>query len=368
MRYRKTRQPIQIWSPLILNSIYDENFKIDLSNAESLYKEEDIIWLSPEVEKVARWKEDFIYHLMIPSKTINKITVYHVDELGHIYPSIENIKNLNTQLYLKWFKKEPEIHHKNKPLKIAFPRTTKTEASYEYIEIKPDVAFIKGYKKNNKIVIKSGKKQNRPIIIDYEFERLDYFLQQAKISDSRLLWPEPFNYFFPAGGGANVLDDFYTMKNYLKLSSKHRTFIIKLVQDKINSFISNTESSLTKSWFNPKLNFNENTLLSDVEFHLGLHFDSVGELEDSEELENKLNKKTRIKRAYSWLGYFWWEFYQDILRHTTIKFCENCGQIISGGRQDRIYCTEEENYDCWKSRAALRQKKKYHRDRKSPVA
>lgn len=364
MFYRRTRPPIQVWSPLIQSSINDNDFKKDLLLAGSLYDEEDVVWLSPKTDKASRWKEDSIRHLIIPAKTINKITVYNIDEMGRIYPSIGKIKKLDLPVYKKWLKKLPKICYRNKPLKIAFPTATKKETYYKDIEIEPDIAFIKGYKKN-KEASKYYKERKNLNILDYEIDRFDDFLKETKAPNSRNIWPEPFNDFFVTGGGMNVLYDFYEMRRYIEQYSKNKEMDMQGIRNIINTFLIDIESSLMRCWFLPKFNyFKEDDLLEEIKYKFGLDFNNSEEAKKSKELEKIVNNRIPIKKAYSWLGYFWWEFYQDIIKYNTVKICNYCKGVITGGRQNRIYCTKEENLTCFNERVALRQKKKYDNDQK----
>ena len=358
----KKRPPLQVWSPLIDTSINREDFKLDLIEAESFYGEEDFIWFSPKEKKIERFEQDMYNHLIMPSRTINKITVYNIDELGYLFPYVGDINKLDEPLYIKWLKKSPMIRRKNKPIEILFPKSTKEGIYYKKIKIEPEDAFIKFYKKNINII--TGSKEDNQISMDFELDALDDILPKIKEGIIRPIWPLFFDSFFETGGGANTLGDFLMMKNYIKLYPTNKAEILQLIRNKVNLHVSNNVSSMKKSWFFPKFQ-NEQLLLIEIQGRFGINLNSIEEVKPSEKLNGIANSRVNIKRVYSWLGFFWWELYQDLLNQNTVKFCSHCGQIFSDGRADRIYCTSKENPDCWKSRAALRQKKKYHLDRDS---
>jgi len=52
----------------------------------------------------------------------------------------------------------------------------------------------------------------------------------------------------------------------------------------------------------------------------------------------------------------------DLSANINIRFCANCGNIISGGKINRIYCNQEENIECFRQRNANRQKKSYRKN------
>ena len=359
-----TRPPIQIWSPVIPRHIYDDVvYRRDLFRAEVSYKRENFIWLNPEAEKIGKWKENYgtvtFYNMIVPSDTTNVIVVYNIDELGNIFPHILGFDRIKKGLYLEWLKSELKIDPENEPFEMEFRKISEKYAYTEKINIEPGIAYINCYSN-----IDNYWKANLEKIVP---GKIISELKSNKDLCFQIVWPEHFTHIFPTGGGIYTLYNFYLMKKYLKLSINNKDAITRAVGSLVASFVSKTKSTISRSWFIPKLYSKITDELIEVQGKFNLEFNSTKEAISSIKLGKRIREKVDIKRIYGWIGYFWWEFYQDILKHTTIKFCKNCGQIISGGRQDRIYCTKEENYDCWKSRAALRQKKKYRKDKKNPI-
>ena len=122
-----------------------------------------------------------------------------------------------------------------------------------------------------------------------------------------------------------------------------------------------SETNIGKALIMPKLITNIDSLLMDVQGSYGIEVNNLSELFESDKFIKLSLEKVKIKRIYSWLGYLFWELYQDIVFHRNIKFCKYCSNIIAGGRKDRIYCNKEENKDCFNKRNADRQRKWFNK-------
>ena len=133
---------MQIWSPLILNYSNALELRTKLIEIENIYEDETYIWLSPKYKETTTFEDDYFRHLLVPSKTVNKITVYHVNEEGQISPSLGNIEKLEEHLYKKWQKEFPEVGKHYKPIVKIFPDVDQKNIYYKKIEIEPEVAFI----------------------------------------------------------------------------------------------------------------------------------------------------------------------------------------------------------------------------------
>jgi len=360
----KSDRPVQVWSPLVLSSLNNKDFKLELMEAENMYDGERFIWFSPKYKKTITLEQDSFNHLLVPSKTINKITVYNIDEWGYISPALGSIKDFGDKpLYEEWQKNIPEVIRYNEPTVMQFPNITKKGIYFKNIIIEPEEIYIKDYKKSENIL-----KGENPIYSDFGLKELtDPFLSENKHETFKIVWPSFFNPFFETGGGATAYYDFYWMKYYIKMLSD-TTFkkeqIMQLIRNKVNTYTKDATSTILQSWLYPK-SHDSKQLISELTFKFGVILKDMDEFETSKEVDNVANLKVNVKRIYSWLGYFWLELYNKLLEHNPVKFCSNCGQLFYGGRQDRIFCRKNENLTCWRKRAALRQKKKYDKNQKS---
>lgn len=354
------RPPLQVWSTVLPKYILDEEYRRDLHRAEMYYKRENLIFFSIEVEKVGKWIEHYKnvspYCMGIPADAINVITVYHIDKLGNIFPPIPTIDKIRKGLYIDWLNSEFEIIPENEPFELISRRLTKKYAYTEKISISPDIAYIKSYKSMSNLW-----RYNLEKILP---KKIISIIKENESSCFRIIFPEPFDFIFPTGGGIYTLYNYYLMKRYLELSLKNKDLMVKIIRSEKTPYLSEISSTINRSWFMPKLYSKTTNILLEIQGKFSLEFKSKKEAMSSIKFMKKIRHNIVIKRIYGWIGYFWWEFYQDLIKKSTVKICKNCGTIINGGRSNRKYCSKEENPDCWKERAALRQKTKYYEDKR----
>jgi len=91
----------------------------------------------------------------------------------------------------------------------------------------------------------------------------------------------------------------------------------------------------------------------------GVESNSIDELKGSPEFLQSMTDQTAVVRVFGWVGYFWWEFLQDLSDYKTIGICERlgCGSVLTGGHRDRRFCTKEENPECFRRRNADAQRR-----------
>ena len=148
----------------------------------------------------------------------------------------------------------------------------------------------------------------------------------------------------------------------IKLGESERQNTIQKATSWMNKFISDGETTIGKAFVLPRFITNINSILSDAEYRFGIEANDLSELFNLSEFEQLFFEKIKIKRIYSWLGYFWWEFYKDVSTNVNLRFCKNWVNIIVGGRSDRVNCSKEENTKCFNERQAKRQRKSYYRN------
>lgn len=389
--------PVQVWSPLFYKSPFDK-FSLDLQRAYKEWIKEDRIWLIPKATEVIRWRVDdnnfLFYEAIVPSDELNVITIYHIDEQNRIFPSFPEDENntLEISLYKKWLQKYFTFYPGADSITIILPVIKNNEVeSYEEkeIKIKPgsmmpitdvnsdDYKFIMRWPSKPSIV--SPDIESKNFYGNLKFEKLKYIKDNKKkqttvVSSEKepkgkainlwIKWPQPFDSFFQYGGNIDIIYSHAHMRNCIKKianGGRDKQKAIQEVERITNTFVSDGQTILEKSFFLPRVTANMDALLMDAQFKFGIEANNISQLLKSNTFIKKISSKVKIKRIYSWLGYFWWEFFQDVSANINIRFCANCGNIISGGKINRIYCNQEENIECFRQRNANRQKKSYRK-------
>lgn len=399
---KSTRLPVQVWAPRFFASPYGD-FLLDLQRAYEHWQNEDIIWLLPDAKKVIRWKTKrgnfLFYEAIVPSKTLNSIAIYHIDEDGRVYPTHPSTGRLSNVispgLYKFWLQKNPLLFKPSSSVEVLLP-IIKDGKFYRHkkkeIEIEPGpiIPFI-GVDEDGKTILSTWPplNSNLPATISPDIESKDYYrklkLEKLKFKDTdgvreinvvsagknlkgvakavRVKWPDPFDKFFPDGGSLDLLYQYACMKYLIRrIEEKEIEEASNEIEMYINLFTGDTKSFLERAFFLPKAIYNKEALLIELKYKYGIDVKNFDELMESIEFKSLAARKVKIKRIYSWLGYFWWELYRDISSYKNIRFCKNCGSIITGGRLDKIYCSKEENIRCFNERQATRQRKSYYKN------
>ena len=389
-------QPLQIWVPQFYRSPFSD-FSLDLQRAYREWEGEEIVWLMPNLEKVVRWKtryNDFItLECAVPSDRTNLLRIYHLDETRRMYPELPGLvsrfKNtIPRSLYKLWLKDYPKFGPG--PPSIPFPQPVIKDnkfCGYKEIELKlapgPVIPFDK-IPKEGKISAKwpsQDKPMPRSVSPDEEskkyygklkFEKTEYSDINIASVEKELggkvlhtvnMWHKPFEILFPDGGNLDLMYNYACMKKLIKNDEGlNNNQILKEAQDWLGKYVTDGRTNIEKAFFLPKAIRDKDALLIDTEARYGIQIESFEDLLKSQEFRKLISEEIEIKRIYSWLGYLWWEFYQGLSQGANMKLCENCGNIISGGRIDRKYCLEKENSKCFKDRAAKRQIKKYRKN------
>lgn len=397
---RKRRMfPVQIWTPLFSISPFNDAFNRDLQRAAEEYRGEMHIWLSPSAKEVTGWRKRhgpyFIDEFMMPSEILNEITVYHVDESGRIYPPLplpkEWQKRLPEALYTKWLSTNAELILGKKSITIDWPKIKDDEVTYESKEVKLEpltlLPIVSVNKKKRRMRFRfpppgslphpsvSPEADSRHVHGKLKWDKLNIGGREIDIVVSKkdpkhrginqwIRWPEPFHLMLPPGS-FDIFHHYALMKSCLNDLNDGKDYqqVLQVAESWVNRLTEEVTTTIEAGWFMPKLVDNPSTAIFEVEIRFNIATQtmdvnkSMVELEKSEHFWEEMNSSMKVRRTQSWLGYFWWEFYQDLKANVTIRLCQRCGNIIRGGHADRQFCRQEENPECFRKQNAERQRK-----------
>jgi hypothetical protein len=172
-------------------------------------------------------------------------------------------------------------------------------------------------------------------------------------------WGKPFSYLFGEGGGMDLVMHQAIFRRCIhELNDGKIDNAIKEAETWLSMLTSMGKTSLWLSWFAPMAQANREEALFAVESRYGISATSMEELHQSKQFWQIMNSDVDVVVAYDWLGYMWWDFYQDLQEKVTVRCCEACGRVIRDGHHDRRFCNRNENVDCFRKRNTTNQRKK----------
>lgn len=157
-------------------------------------------------------------------------------------------------------------------------------------------------------------------------------------------WPGFWQQLFQFGGG---LDTFYVhtrIKDVIAKLKENRKKAINEVETFMSTYVSEAYSTYEQGWLLPKLMENEEGALMDLEYRFGFEpadgetLVSLNDFLKHPEYGEKMGHPTlKVKRIYSWEGFFGWQLYRDIVNRGKGPWpCPNCGRILHSGKTGRM--------------------------------
>jgi hypothetical protein len=352
---------VQMWDPLFQVSPLHDAFAHDFLRAQQVWMGETRVWLDPRTREVQSW----IYptdaggfpECCVPAETFNCLIIFYVDEQRQTWPPVllPTGNTLPEGLYRQWLNTTPRLVEGCETVWMPVPSVTNGGVGYYETEIRlspgPSMAVEHG-----RLIWPSRIPSLPPVSPEAEAAR-----GEAPVH-VWLQWPAPFDVLFHDTGGG--MDMFFHHQEALRRciealdtgKRRHRD-VLREAETWVARLTGEVEVPLVQAWLMPKILANPKAALFEVKARYDLEADTVEELLASEAFAALRRERVSVRRIQGWLGYFWWEFYQDLVAHIPIGTCKACGNLIHGGRKDRRYCTRSENTDCWRKRTSARQRK-----------
>jgi len=384
--------PTQVWAPLFEISPYDGELSRDLDRAKSEWRGEDRLWLCPDAKEVARWSQDPSFReCLIPSEYFNRIDVYNVDEGRRIYPVLSSSgrlrKGIPEGFHREWVRAKPGLYTAARSELFSVPRMVDGRVVYEERRFRLEPGSIiptVAVDQEHGLVIAAWPPQGRASaeVISPEMEGKSLYgplkreavsvngkdaeaVVAAKDSTMRALhaslkWPKPYNRLFPTGGGVDLLYHQMCIHRCIReWGEGKKDRVLREVENCVNRLTDDIEVPLGRIWFSPKSQSESDARIALYEFFhtYGINAQKLEDLEKSENFEELMQQKIRVRRVFGWLGYFWWRLHEDLKADLMVRLCERCGSVISGGHCDRRFCTPAENPPCFRARNSASQRK-----------
>jgi hypothetical protein len=391
--------PVQVWAPVIERSPADAVLARDLQRAQAAWAGEDHVWLQPAAmlagaPGVTGWytveQGVRIGACLLPAEHLNAITLYHVDDLRHLYPLLGQPEaaqaTLPEGLFRHWLNVQPAVVGAPAYFDWLFPRVvagrvelrptrvqtaagpgglvvTRTEeqegervgltwplpASHAPTALSPEVEHPAMY----------GPLPREHV--QWDGEKVDGVRTEHHpgrvASPLWFRWPDPLGCLFPLGGGIDLLAHHNFMRQCIaRAATGSRSKAERAAEGWVQKLSGEAESTLEKAWLLPRLMVDVQAALSDVAGRFGLAAAALPALAATPVFQELMATPLKVRRVHGWLGYFWWELLQDLRDDMTLRACERCGQIIRGGGPDRRSCTREEHPACGRERTTHQRK------------
>jgi hypothetical protein len=202
---------------------------------------------------------------------------------------------------------------------------------------------------------------------DTEFEILGFPSTQHKVAVKVALdWPEPFNFLFHDGGGADV---FLHHKRFMRGAAKLMTFghsdeARRIAEAWVGRLTRDVEISLHDVWNKSFLERRgHDWVVADMQEDFDIPCSTWGEVQAHPRYAALKTKRIPVRRINSWLGYFWWELLQDLRGENRIAICERCGYVFAVQNRRKQFCGEEDSRACFLERSRRDQRKSRMRAR-----
>jgi hypothetical protein len=397
------KDPIQIWAPFFEISPLDADYNLSLVSARQNWEGENRIWLLPHGDKVWKWCDNGLFECLIPARIYNVIAIFYVTANAHnetksIYPPLPGVwpgaepypwisqpliwhKSLPSGLYRQWLNVTPGLRDGARSVYISVPKVVDGRLgwTHAWIELPPagvvpnarpedsrdTIGEILVGASKHRLVWPQGQEQARCLHVSPEMECKP--LRESEVPQGSILnaaqsypefaWPRPFDMLWPGGGGIDLLHHQDMLRQCIAdLENGQREQVLRVAQNWVGQLTCEVDAPWYQAWFRPRWAEKGDKVLWDINEWPDYGKEAMQKFLASEVFRNLTQKTIRVQRVQGWLGYFWWEFYQDLLVYTPVSTCEDCGWVIRGGHKDRKRCTKQENPDCFSQQAAKRQR------------
>jgi hypothetical protein len=384
------RLPVQVWTPFFWRSPFEEGHARDVRRARREWKGEARVWLSPDFKEVTRWTRVdqgiTVRECVVPSETVNYFVITHIDSHGQVFPFLplpEDWHGSVSGAYTRWLRESGKIYLLNseyvpmlmpviKDGKVSIvnaPIRLEPGAITPHVNLKGDVLEMTWQKSGNAAMLTPN--QEVEVVqgpARYERRIIDGKEMLVAVSEKNpnlwafgmdVGWDKPFSYMFGEGGGMDLAMHQGIFRQCIRdLQEGQTAKVLAEAETWLSVFTSPGETSIWHSWFAPMAQANAEGALIEVEERYNLAADTIEELHQSEAFHQIIWDSVEVVVAQDWLGYLWWDFYQDVQERVTIRYCEACGRVIRGGHRDRQFCSRQENPECFRKRNTISQRRK----------
>jgi hypothetical protein len=365
------------------------------------WRGEHRVWMRPGLSEVRRWARNVegirFVEMALPSEHFDRVDVVHVDVERRAYAPARQLRFLHQsryrvpeRFYLKWLNADLALYL-GQPSQINMEVPTFGEdVSFESRNLNVAPCSIMSSAVVDDRLVSSWPPPGRqfPESISADAESQAFYgearydaastpfaggvdIPLAKTSNDAsgrivpmtLRWEEPFDECFFNGGGLDVLRAHAKLRRLVgeaQAPGAHAE-----AQEEAGGFISLGWSTQEKTSFVPIVAAEgEQNALFELALKIGVDVEDPSDVWDDPDYRQFAQTTVQVTRAWGWLGYFWYEFLQDLERSSSFRRCELCGSAIVGSSRKR-FCSESDNLGCYRHRRSQAKRKERERSSKS---
>jgi len=362
---------------------------------ENFRGDERVVWMIPEITRLARWKSGDVVHLAVPSEEFDRIDIVHITGEGRLFaaPTVI-VPDTVDGLLDAWLNVGgPSFVPPSPPITMKSPHPkedgtiswVKRTVSFDPASYLPIDAVDSDGREATVIWPPSGS----PSPVSPEAESARQYSSEKFDSDSSiaiteqgdqaahffLRWPGVLEHLMPLLSGPDDMFALAQMTNFARQSATDLSGALKAASIAAQPYLSPGNSMVEHMWFRPLLQQHGiEALLFDAEdrglpvpqkSHGLSNEDAIKELPRIHEWRKELAKPVPTRRAWGAVGLFWTLLLDRLEVHRSFNSCELCGRVIQGTDAKR-FCSQTDKKECFSKRRAqdkrLLRKKRASRD------
>jgi hypothetical protein len=294
----------------------------------------------------------------VASEAFNVIDVFYADKNGYVCPPItdrkKTLKRIPEQFSRMFVECKPTAKLRPKSYLMDVPvglaPNQKPQMKRVSIPTAPGPAVNVTHVNEGIYYIHAPQQKDGPAPLSPEVEDDAGSIEgKEKGIEYALQWPEPFDLFWPTGGGADILFFHGEMREILAmLNGRHHDRVLRYLEDLVGEFTKQVTAPLGRADVFPELRSTtyeerREAILDEVMDKVCVRARSEEELLSLPAVQTYLETPVPVTRVYGIVGLLLLDLQRHVATRTVIR-CKNpnCGNLIWNPNGKQQYCEEQE--------------------------
>jgi hypothetical protein len=388
-------RPLQIWFPRLGGSIKLPRVGRDATRAFEHWRDEQLVWMLPEIRTPMRWRVNDTGILAVPSEEFDRIDIVQVTEQGRVYAPVANALMPATidGLLDVWLnvQRGGGFDFIYPPTSVTVPtpdidQATGTIGTRERIVSFGPGAYMpfSSINRESREVTMNWPPDGSPAPVSPEAESAARFPSKkldsappAVITDKGdlalhvfLRWRKPLESMMPLLSSSDDILAQAQMSAIARQSAADLQGALSATTVAAQPYLSRGHSTIEHSWFRPTLEQKgiKHVLFKAQDRGLAVpgkgsrhHWDesALNQALKQQDWQKWLAEPVPIRRAWGAVGLFWTLLLDRLEAQRPFAVCERCGRIISG-KAGKRFCGKVDDAECFNGRRAVDQRRSRH--------